>query len=98
MYLEESKDLQIPAKSAIDATILKTKDYVHLQLTGEDSGEHCGLPKACKCPFQNTIIVSPELSVSKLAEKGSQRIFSYDDQLMTIHFITNSVSMSPDCR
>lgn len=98
IYLEESNDLEIPAKTAVSATTLKTRDYVHIYLIEEESGEHCGLPSNCKCPFQNTVIVSPELSVTKLSERGSQRIFSYDDEHMTVHFLTNSISVSPNCR
>lgn len=98
MYLDESKDLQLPPNTALTAKTLNSNNYVHIHLTGEETGDRCGLPQSCKCPSQNTLVVSPELSVSHLAEKGSQRIFSYDDNYMTIHFTTNSVSMSSNCR
>ncbi|CAG9816474.1 unnamed protein product [Phaedon cochleariae] len=98
MYLEKSDDLQISVPDTLSASVVTSKGYVLLHVTGkEPSGEYCGLPRYCECPLQYALEISPERSITAFPDKGSQRIFSYDDEKMIVHFITNSVSTSANC-
>ncbi|KAJ8938300.1 hypothetical protein NQ318_020359 [Aromia moschata] len=98
MYLEKSDVLQISVSNAISARAVTIKGYALIHVTGVESGEYCGLPSSCKCPVQYSIEVSPEHSIAVYPNKGFQRIFTYDDENMIIHFITNSVSSESTCR
>lgn len=98
MYLEKSDSFQVSIPNTIRASTVTSKEYVLIHIIGENNGDYCSLPSECKCPIQHTIGISPEKSVNDFPNKGSQRIFSYDDTSMIVHFITNSVSRSSQCR
>ncbi|KAF7274468.1 hypothetical protein GWI33_012887 [Rhynchophorus ferrugineus] len=98
MYIEKSKDIQISIKETNDARVTTTKDYVLMYILGEEVNELCGLPKGCKCPVQYTVEISPHNSVTLLLNKQQQRMFSYDDDTMTVNVVTNSISTDSYCR
>ncbi|XP_045481889.1 uncharacterized protein LOC123686020 [Harmonia axyridis] len=98
MYIEKSNVIQVPFVNAYDAQVMRLKDYVLIHIIGEEEGSMCELPKECKCPVQYTIQISPQNSINTFFSKGSQRVYSYDDKVMTAHLITNSVSTDSICR
>lgn len=98
MYLENSNSLQITLPNTVSGSTITSNGYVLLHINGHESGTHCGLPSNCSCPVQYTIEISPQNSINKFPHKGFQRIFSYDDDSMTVNFMTNSVSRSSTCR
>lgn len=99
MYIEKSLMLQISFPNTTNAKILTTRHgHVLLHIIGEEDGHICGLPNDCICPVQHTIEISTENSINDFLNKGYQRIFSYSDDDMTVHFITNSVSTDASCR
>ncbi|KAJ8930053.1 hypothetical protein NQ314_017218, partial [Rhamnusium bicolor] len=97
MYIEKSNTLQISVANTINANVITSKGYVLIHVTGEESGEYCGLPNTCKCPVQYAIEISPEYSVATFPNKSPQRTFSYSGDNMIIHFLTNSVSTDSNC-
>lgn len=98
MYIEKTQALQISVPNTISANTMESNGYVLIHVNGEESGETCGLLESCKCPVQYTIEVSPEHSVAIFPNKGTQRIFTYEDDGMIIHFLTNSFSTDSKCR
>ncbi|XP_030756290.1 uncharacterized protein LOC115882382 [Sitophilus oryzae] len=98
MYIEKSDDLQIKIKNTIDARVTVIEDYALIHIVSEEVGDTCFLPKSCKCPVQYTIEISPQNSVSHFLNKQQQRVYSYDDGTITIHFTTTSISTDSHCR
>ncbi|VEN58436.1 unnamed protein product [Callosobruchus maculatus] len=98
MYLEKSKNLQIQVPNSMDTTAVQLKDYVLLHVTGEEPGPRCSLAESCRCPVHQTLEISPQRTVTDMPTKGVMRVFSYDDDTMIIHFISNSVSYNSTCR
>ncbi|KAL1493109.1 hypothetical protein ABEB36_011235 [Hypothenemus hampei] len=98
LYIENSQDLQISTGYSVNAKVIKIKDHTLIHIISEESHINCNLPKGCMCLSQDSINISPDLSVSSFAEKALQRTFSYDNDDITLHFITNSTTTSSYCR
>ncbi|KAK9890079.1 hypothetical protein WA026_008891 [Henosepilachna vigintioctopunctata] len=98
LYIEKSQTLQLSFQNSKDARVLRVKDNVLIHVTGEEKGDVCALPKNCPCPVQHTIQISPHNSINSFANKGTQRVYSFDDKLMTVHLMTDSISTSVNCR
>ncbi|RZC34014.1 uncharacterized protein BDFB_000847 [Asbolus verrucosus] len=98
LYLEKSSDLQISVPNTIGAQIVETKDDILIHIESEEDGHFCGLPKTCKCPTQQTMQISSEHSISAFINKAAQRIYSYADDDIIVHLISNTISTSSFCR
>lgn len=98
MYIEKSNVIQLSLENVLDAQVIRLKDYVLIHIIGEEDGPLCDMPKGCKCPVQHTIQISPENSINSFFSKGQQRVYIYDDRIMTVHLITNSISTDSTCR
>lgn len=96
--MEKSSELQIPIQNVVNAYAVEAKGNVLLHITLQKPGSECSLPNTCNCLMQEIIQITTEQSISTIAESGMQRIFSFEDEEMTIHLFTNSISTSEDCR
>ncbi|XP_017785532.1 PREDICTED: uncharacterized protein LOC108568764 [Nicrophorus vespilloides] len=98
LYLERSDKLQIDLANAVDAQPLKNEDSVMMHIKSEEPGNKCGLPEACLCSGQHTMQITPGYSKNVIENKYGQRVFSYRNEVIFVHVMTNSVSSGEDCR
>ncbi|XP_060516237.1 uncharacterized protein LOC132695789 [Cylas formicarius] len=98
MYIERTNDIQVSIPNAIDARITQIKDYVLIHILSEESQEECNLPIDCQCTVQHIVEITPNKTLKYFLNKDRQRIYSYDEDNMTIHLITNSTSTDSHCK
>ncbi|XP_066248865.1 uncharacterized protein fs(1)M3 [Euwallacea similis] len=98
MYIQNSEDRRLGIHNATDARIPMIKDYVTKYITSEESHEKCNLPNECKCFVQHSYAITPQLSVTPILNKSHRRVFSYENDFITVNFSTNSISTSTKCR
>lgn len=98
MYIEKTSSLQFSFPNISNARIVETQNAVLLHIENVEDGRVCDLPESCVCPVQQTVQISAEHSINTFLNKGVQRIYSYYEDRMIIHLITNSKSTDSYCR
>lgn len=99
MYIQNTENFQVNNNKAVDVKITVIQDYSLVHITSEDSHDKCNLPKGCECLVQHSLEITPDLSVNYLPnEIPHQRVFSFNNEYVTVHVFINSVSRSSECR
>ncbi|GJQ67446.1 hypothetical protein Trydic_g5112 [Trypoxylus dichotomus] len=98
IYLDKYLDFNISIPNPINSQAIETNNHAIIHVLTEEPGHTCGLSPQCRCLIQNTIQITPELSINLFPNKGNQRIYSFEDSSLIIHVITDSISYSMECR
>ncbi|XP_066158230.1 reticulocyte-binding protein homolog 2a [Euwallacea fornicatus] len=98
MYIQNSEYQRLGTYNATDAREAMSKDSFTKDIISEESHEKCNLPHGCKCSVQYSYVITPQLSIISVLKKSHQRVFSYENGFMSVHFSTNSISTSSKCR
>lgn len=100
MYIQNTENLfQVKNNKAVDVKITVIQNYSLVHITSEESHDKCLLPIGCECLVQHSLEISPDLSVNPLPQElPHQRVFSFNNEHVTVHVLINSVSRSQECR
>lgn len=100
MYIQNTENLfQVKNNKAVDVKITVIQNYSLVHITSEESHDKCLLPIGCECFVQHSLEISPDLSVNPLPQElPHKRVFSFNNEHVTVHVLINSVSRSQECR
>ncbi|XP_066592851.1 protein PF3D7_1417600 [Prorops nasuta] len=97
-YLEKDNRLNIPVTNINKINTVNIEPYVKLNMIGELSGDNCGLPIHCSCPFQyNAELSKNYCKTTKLNGNHIMRNFYEINGTFGINVITNILSSSDEC-
>lgn len=92
-YIENWRESYIELPNPIKTTSFYSKGHAIVNVLSSVNGHYCGFPKECVCFIQDALEITPSLSVNKLfPTKINQRTYTFDDDSISIHVITNTVS------
>lgn len=98
LYIDYMNNYNLSFTNVIQSQITTSKAELMIHIIDEEENESCNLPTTCTCLVQHTLQITPEYSITPFANKGTQRVYSYNDEQRNIYVITNSLSSSEFCR
>lgn len=98
LYIDNLSSYDLSFTNVLTTQTSYTKSEIMMSIIGEEQSDFCSLPTYCTCPIQRTLQITPEYSINPFANKGTERVYSYNEEQDSIYVITNSISSSEFCR